>query len=160
MSAQEWAAYALGVLAFFQVTPISPGSIARGSYVVFLMVSERNVRNYWVAALISFWKYIGYLGFPIQMVRQYPALARYMGGHWATNAVRFVPVFGERGGLLEHVVFDTFFNLPLSVKRRFQKRPASSTVWALVVLAVAAVLIYDLMVLVVLGYAGCLHWLG
>jgi hypothetical protein len=146
-------AYALGVLAFFQVTPISPGSIARGSYVVYLMVSERNVRNYWVAVLISFWKYVGYLGFPIQMVRQYPALARYMGGRWATNAVRFVPVFGERGGLVEHIVFDTFFNLPLSIKRRFQTRPASSTLWALVVLAVAAVLVYDLVVLVLLGYA-------
>ena len=63
---KSWAesvAYALGVLAAFQVTPVSPGSITRGSYVVYLIIRERNLRNYWVAAMISFWKYIGYLGF-------------------------------------------------------------------------------------------------
>ena len=62
---------------------ISPGSIARGSYVVYLIIRERNLHNYSVAVLVSFWKYIGYLGFPLQMVRQYPALARLMAGRWA-----------------------------------------------------------------------------
>jgi hypothetical protein len=116
-------AYALVVLAFFQVTPISPGSIARGSYVVYLVISERNLRNYTVALLVSFWKYIGYLGFPLQMVRQYPALSRLMAGRWAKNMANLIPVFGERGGLLEHAVFDAFFNLPLSVRRGFKERP-------------------------------------
>jgi hypothetical protein len=119
----ESVAYALAVLAFFQVTPISPGSIARGSYVVYLVISERNLRNYWVALLVSFWKYIGYLGFPLQMVRQYPALSRLMAGRWAKSMVHVVPVFGESGGLLEHGVFDLFFNLPLSIKRAFKRNP-------------------------------------
>lgn len=149
----ESLAYAVGVLAFFQVTPISPGSIVRGSYVVYLIVRERNLRNYWLAALISFWKYVGYLGFPIQMVRQYPALARYMAGRWATGAVRFVPVFGERGALPEHIVFDLFFNLPLSVKRGFQTRPLTATLWALATLATLGVIVYDATVLGLLLYA-------
>jgi hypothetical protein len=149
----ESLAYALGVLAFFQVTPISPGSIVRGSYVVYLIATERNARNYWVAALISFWKYVGYLGFPIQMVRQYPALARYMGGRWATGAVRFLPVFGERGSLPEHAVFDLFFNLPLSVRRRFREDPFGSSLRAVLLAAMLALLIYNALVLVFLGQA-------
>jgi len=115
---QESLAWALGILVLFQVIPISPGSIVRGTYVVYLMVKEWNVRNYWLAALISYWKYIGYLGFPLQMVKTFPVLARFMAGRWATKMVGFIPVFGERGALLEHYVFDLFFNIPLSVKRR------------------------------------------
>jgi len=133
----ESAAYALAVLAIFQVTPISPGSIARGSYVVYLVISERNLRNYSVAVLVSFWKYIGYLGFPLQMVRQYPALSRLMAGRWAKSIVHFVPVFGESGGLLEHAVFDLFFNLPLSIQRAFKAKPLR---WSVATLLVTTVL--------------------
>jgi hypothetical protein len=124
----ESLAYALAVLAIFQVTPISPGSIARGSYVVYLAVSERNLRNYSVAMLVSFWKYIGYLGFPLQMVRQYPALARLMAGRWAKGMANFIPVFGETGGLLEHAVFDLAFNLLLSVRQGFKTNPLAWSV--------------------------------
>jgi len=138
---QSWGesvAYAIAVLAFFQVTPISPGSIARGSYVVYLIIKERNLRNYSVAVTVSFWKYIGYLGFPLQMVRQYPALSRLMAGRWAKNMANFVPVFGETGGLLEHAVFDLFFNLPLSVTRSFKARPLT---WSLGTALVTTVLL-------------------
>lgn len=117
----EGLAYAGVVLAAFQATPVSPGSLVRGFYVVYLMVSERNVRNYWIAAIISFWHYIGYLGFPIQMVAKFPALSRLMAGRWATNIVHIIPVFGERGALLEHWIFDLFFNLPVSLRNRFRK---------------------------------------
>jgi hypothetical protein len=110
--------WAIGILAFFQSTPISPGSLVRGTYVVYLMIKERNWRNYWLAVLVSYWHYIGYLGFPLQMVKEFPSLSRYMAGRWATKMVRIVPVFGERGALLEHGVFDAFFNVPLSIKRR------------------------------------------
>jgi hypothetical protein len=57
------------------------------------------------------------------MVRQYPALSRLMAGRWAKSMVHIVPVFGESGGLLEHAVFDLFFNLPLSIKRAFKANP-------------------------------------
>jgi hypothetical protein len=86
------------------------------------MIRERNWRDYLWAVLISFWKYVGYLAFPIQMVAKFPALSRFMAGRWATSMVRFVPVFGERGALLEHWVFDFFFNVPVSVRRRFSRR--------------------------------------
>ncbi|HPG66130.1 MAG TPA: hypothetical protein PLO37_04735 [Candidatus Hydrogenedentes bacterium] len=118
---QEGLLWAGAILAAFQGTPISPGSITRGTYVVYLMIRERNVRNYWLAVLVSYWHYIGYLGFPLQMVKEFPSLARFMGGRWATKMVGFIPVFGERGALLEHWVFDTFFNVPLTVKRRFTR---------------------------------------
>jgi len=36
--------------------------------------------------------------------------------------VHIVPVFGERGALVEHTVFDTFYNCPLTIRRRIQKR--------------------------------------
>jgi hypothetical protein len=44
-----------------------------------------------------------------------------MASHWATEAVHIVPVFGERGALLEHWVFRLFYNWPLTIKRRMPK---------------------------------------
>ena len=100
------------VLVAFQATPISPGSICRGLYVVYLMWREKDFGDYVVAAPLSFVKYIGYLAFPIQMAATYPVLSRFMASRWATSAVHIVPVFGEKGALFEHFVFDMFFNYP------------------------------------------------
>lgn len=123
--------------ALIQLSPISPGSIARGLFVLFLMIRERDIKNYYVAAPVAFIHVIGYLAFPLQMVIHNPGLARFMAGRWATSLVGIVPVFGERGGLLEHAVFDTFFNLPLSVKRSFKLRPlAWSAATAVLILLV------------------------
>jgi hypothetical protein len=110
------------ILGLFQVTPISPGSLARGLYVTFLVLRERNFKDYNIAFFLSFLKYIGYLAFPIQMAYRYPDLARFMAGHWATGAVHIVPVFGERGALLEHFVFDLFYNYPLTIRHRIRQR--------------------------------------
>jgi len=118
----ESAAIFGGVMVLFQVIPISPGSIIRGLFVVYLMITERNWRDYKVACMISFWKYIGYLGFPIQMATQFPVLARLTAGRWAANMVGFIPVFGEKGALLEHWVFDLFFNVPVSLGRRRREK--------------------------------------
>jgi hypothetical protein len=117
-------AYAIGlsIVALFQVVPISPGSLVRGLYVVYLVIKERNFRDYNIAVFLGFFKYIGYLAFPIQMAYRYPTLARFMAGHWATEAVHIVPVFGERGALLEHGVFNRFYNWPLTIRRRMKER--------------------------------------
>jgi hypothetical protein len=115
-------AIGLGILALFQVVPISPGSLVRGLYVVYLVIRERNFKDYNIAVFLGFFKYVGYLAFPIQMTYRYPALARFMAGHWATEAVHIVPVFGERGALLEHWVFCLFYNWPLTIRRRMGKR--------------------------------------
>ena len=112
----------LGIVALFQVIPISPGSICRGLYVVYMVIKDRNFKDYNIAVFLGFFKYVGYLAFPIQMTYHYPALARFMAGHWATEAVHIVPVFGERGALLEHWVFCLFYNWPLTVRRRMRKR--------------------------------------
>ena len=110
------------ILILFQVTPISPGSLVRGLYVLYLVIRERNFRDYNIAVFLGFCKYVGYLAFPIQMTHRYPALARFMAAHWATEAVHVVPVFGEHGALLEHGVFDLFYNYPLTIRRRMRKR--------------------------------------
>jgi len=113
---QAWPG-ALAILVAFQVTPISPGSIVRGVYVVALAIRKRNYRDYKIALWMGFWKYIGYLSFPLQMAYRYPTLARFMAGRWATGAVHVLPVFGERGALAEHAAFDLFYNRPLTIRR-------------------------------------------
>ncbi len=116
------AAKAVGaILVLFQITPISPGSLVRGLYVVYLAIKERNFKDYNIAVFLGFFKYIGYLAFPIQMTYRYPELARFMAGHWATEAVHIVPVFGEGGALLEHFVFNLFYNWPLTIRKRMAK---------------------------------------
>ena len=110
------------ILVAFQLTPISPGSLVRGFYVLYLVIKERNFRDYNIAVFLGFFKYIGYLAFPIQMTYRYPALARFMAGHWATEAVHVIPVFGETGALLEHKIFNLFYNWPLTIRRRMRKR--------------------------------------
>ncbi|MBN1391814.1 MAG: hypothetical protein JW947_03315 [Sedimentisphaerales bacterium] len=110
-----------GILVLFQVIPISPGSLARGLYAVGIAIYDRSFKDYNIAVFLSFVKYIGYLAFPIQMTYRYPALARFMATHWATDAVHIVPVFGERGALLEHWVFYLFYNWPLTIRRRMRK---------------------------------------
>jgi hypothetical protein len=119
--AQSWG-IGLGIIALFQVTPISPGSLTRGLYVLYLVIKERNFKDYNIAVFLGFFKYVGYLAFPIQMTYHYPVLARFMAGHWATEGVHVVPVFGEQGALLEHWVFCLFYNWPLTIRRRMRKR--------------------------------------
>ncbi|MGA1839309.1 MAG: hypothetical protein ACMUIU_01680 [bacterium] len=119
--AQSWGV-GLGIIALFQVVPISPGSLVRGLYVLYLVISERNFRDYNIAVFLGFFKYVGYLAFPIQMTYRYPTIARFMAAHWATEAVHIVPVFGERGALLEHGVFCLFYNWPLTIRRRMRTR--------------------------------------
>jgi hypothetical protein len=119
--AQAWG-IGIGIIALFQVVPISPGSLVRGLYVLYLVIRERNFRDYNIAVFLGFFKYVGYLAFPIQMTYHYPALARFMAAHWATEAVHIVPVFGERGALLEHWVFGLFYNRPLTIRSRLRKR--------------------------------------
>jgi len=110
------------IFAIWQVIPISPGSLVRGFYVVGLMIKERDFKNYNIAVSLAFFRVVGYLAFPIQMTYHYPTLARFMAGHWATEAVHWVPVFGEHGALLEHWVFRLFYNWPLTIRRRMNKR--------------------------------------
>jgi hypothetical protein len=106
----------------FNLLPVSPGSLVRGIYVIGLCIKEKNIRDYRLALPVSFFKIIGYLAFPLQMAYRFPELARFMAGHWATEAVHVVPVFGERGAWLEHAVFDAFYNYPLSLGIRIRKR--------------------------------------
>ncbi|MGD8451711.1 MAG: hypothetical protein PVJ57_07825 [Phycisphaerae bacterium] len=112
-----------------QTFPISPGSMARGLFVLFMMVRDRDIKNYYIAAPVSFIHVVGYLAFPLQMVAHDPALARFLAGRWARSAVHVIPVFGEKGALAEHAVFDLFFNVPLSFQERFRTRPLLWSIW-------------------------------
>ncbi len=138
-----------GILVLFQIIPISPGSLARGLYAVGIATYDRSFRDYNIAVFLSFFKYVGYLAFPIQMTYRYPALARFMASHWATEAVHIVPVFGERGALLEHWVFCLFYNWPLTIRRRIaarailrQRQPVRY--WHITVCALAAAAVFAL----------------
>jgi len=109
------------ILLLFQVIPISPGSICRGLYTTLLALYDRNFKDYNIALFLSYFKYLGYLAFPIQMSYHYPAISRFMAAHWATDAVHIVPVFGERGALFERWIFCLFYNWPLTIRRRMKK---------------------------------------
>lgn len=135
------------IIGVFQITPISPGSLVRGLYVVYLVIKERDFKNYNIAVFLGFFKYIGYLAFPIQMAYRYPVLARFMAGHWATGAVHVVPVFGEHGALLEHKVFDWFYNLPLTIRGRMKRRgefrtPLATRNWQVAPVAITGVVLF------------------
>ena len=122
LSAAQTAVAVAAILVLFQITPVSPGSLVRGFYVLYLVIKERNFKDYNIAVFLGFFKYIGYLAFPIQMTHHYPALARFMAAHWSTEAVHILPVFGEHGALLEHWIFRLFYNWPLTIQRRMRKR--------------------------------------
>jgi len=121
-TSSERVAVSIFIIALYQIIPISPGSFCRGLYTTVLALHDRNFKDYNIALFLSYFKYIGYLAFPIQMTYRYPALARFMASHWATEATHIVPVFGERGALLEHGVFSMFYNRPLTIRRRMRKR--------------------------------------
>ena len=156
--AQAWGT-ALAVIAIFQVVPVSPGSLVRGFYVLYLVIRERNFKDYSIALFVGFFRYIGYLAFPIQMTYRYPVLARFMAAHWATEAVHVVPVFGEHGALLEHWVFYLFYNWPLTIRRRMRRRAQMRAslqprYWHVAACVAAATAIYGLVDYVHLGRVG------
>jgi hypothetical protein len=161
----ERAVAVAGILALFQVVPLSPGSLTRGLYVLYLVIRERNFKDYNVAVFLGFFKYVGYLAFPIQMTYRYPALARFMAVHWATEGVHIVPVFGERGALLEHWVFSLFYNWPLTLRRRMQRRAERRAVlrpryWHAAVCAAAAAGVFGVLDYRFLAEQGRLPTLG
>jgi hypothetical protein len=126
---------------------------------LYLVIRERNFKDYNIAVFLGFFKYIGYLAFPIQMGYRYPALARFMAAHWATEAVHNVPVFGERGALLEHGVFCLFYNWPLTIRRRMRKRSQMRSAmqaryWHIAVCALAGLVVFGLSDFVYLRNSG------
>jgi hypothetical protein len=143
LSWQEASGSALLIIASFQVVPVSPGSLTRGLYVVWLVIRERNFKDYNIAVILAFFKYVGYLAFPIQMTYRYPTIARFMAAHWATEAVHAIPVFGEGGALLEHKIFGVFYNWPLTIRRRMTllsefRQTMSSRWWHMVPIVLCA----------------------
>lgn len=150
-----------GILVLFQIIPVSPGSFCRGLWAVGIAIYDRSFKDYNIAVFLSFFKYIGYLAFPIQMTYHYPALARFMASHWATEAVHIVPVFGERGALLEHWVFCLFYNWPLTVRRRMAERATlrasqPSRYWYVPLCAVGMAIVFGLADFVYLQTSGSL----
>jgi len=135
-------------IAAVQVVPISPGSLVRGLYVLYLVIRNRDFKSYNIAVFLGFFKYVGYLAFPIQMAYRYPTLSRFMAGHWATGAVKIIPVFGEHGALAEHAVFDLFFNYSMTLRRRIRARAErrgnqGSRYWAALPAAIIAAAVYS-----------------
>ncbi|MBN1818490.1 MAG: hypothetical protein JW828_14100 [Sedimentisphaerales bacterium] len=150
-------AIGLGIIGLFQVTPVSPGSFCRGLYTTIMAIRDRSFKDYNIALFLSYFKYVGYLAFPIQMTHRYPTISRFMAGHWATDAVHIVPVFGEQGALLEHWVFCLFYNWPLTIRRRMQARAQvralqSPRYWHLPVCAVLGAVVLSVTHMIALFY--------
>lgn len=159
LSTQGEAVAVTAILLLFQVMPVSPGSLVRGLYVLYLVIREWNFKDYNIAVMLGFFKYVGYLAFPIQMTHHYPALARFMAGHWATEATHVVPVFGERGALLEHAAFYLFYNWPLTIRRRMRRRAEVRAsmrprYWHVGLVAIAAAGVFGLVDLLYFGGRG------
>ncbi|MBE0537002.1 MAG: hypothetical protein IH624_15165 [Phycisphaerae bacterium] len=147
MPALERAGMVGAILVLFQITPVSPGSFCRGLYTTIMAIHDRSFKDYNIALFLSYFKYIGYLAFPIQMSYHYPAISRFMAAHWATEAVHVVPVFGEGGALLEHWIFRIFYNWPLTLRRRMTKiaeyrRTLLPRYWHMPLCAVAATAVF------------------
>lgn len=106
----------------FAVLPISPGSISRGLYVVWVAWRRKLASRLRIALALSFWRYVGFFSFPLQMVQTFPALSRFAASLWVARLIRLIPHYGKPGGLLEHRIFDLFFNLPLTIGRLRRER--------------------------------------
>ena len=66
-----------------------------------------------------------------------------MAGRWATEAVHIIPVFGEKGGLVEHMVFDLCFNYTHAFCRRVGRHIKSIlNVWMLLGTALLAYVLF------------------
>lgn len=126
LSFAEGAKVAALTWAFFAIAPVSPGSIGRGLFVIVVGLRRRSFKGLRLAAFLSFWRWVGYMAFPLQMVSAYPALARFLAARWSMKAVHMVPAYGQPGSLLEHRVFDLTFNLPLTLARRWRMRHGKS----------------------------------
>jgi hypothetical protein len=82
------------------------------------------------------------------MTTTYPHLARFLVSRRATSFVHIIPVFGEHGALLEHWVFDLFFNVPQMMGRHIK---ALLTAWMLLGMAV---ILPSLLVVTLKGWVG------
>jgi len=60
---QAWL-HALGIIAALQVVPVSPGSHARGLYMVYLVIRERNIKDYTIVVFLGFFKIHRLTSFP------------------------------------------------------------------------------------------------
>jgi len=80
-----------------------------------------------------------------------------MAAHWATEAVHIVPVFGERGALLEHWIFCLFYNWPLTIRRRMRRR---AEIRALIKPRYWHVGLYIPAAVIILGFADFAHLLS
>ena len=107
----------LATFGLFNLIPVSPGSLVRGCYVIYLMIKDHSFKRYRLAAALAFCRYISYFSFPIQLMSSFPLLTRFTLARWATRWAGHVPVFGERGALLQHWAFDLVSNLPLTLAR-------------------------------------------
>lgn len=126
VAADSWAdarAWAAGVLGFFSLTPVSPGSLIRGGYVLVRAIRARSFRDYRLALALAFCKWGGWLAFPAQMAASYPVLSRFLAGRAAMGLVRKIPVLGRRGALPEYLAYRLCYNVPLGAGRWWRRWP-------------------------------------
>lgn len=112
-----WWAVPLGI-AFVAV---SPAGILRFVYCIVQWIRNRHV-PYGTALSLSLFRAIGDLAFIIQTARTYPQFSGYLLTSSLCHLVGLVPVFGERGGLLNIWVATAVLSWPASWKAWLGKR--------------------------------------
>ena len=106
-----WWALPLGAAA----VAISPSGILLFIYCVVQMIRNRKT-PYGTATLLAPFRAIGYLAFIVQIARTYAQFSGYLLTWCVCHLVKMVPVFGERGGLLNIWVATAVLSWPASWK--------------------------------------------
>lgn len=94
---------------------ISPAGIMRFTFCLIQWLRYRRV-PYGTALSLSLWRAIGDLAFMLQIAKTYPQFSAYLLTSSICHLVNIIPVFGERGGLLNIWVATVLLSWPASFK--------------------------------------------
>ncbi|MDO8589080.1 MAG: hypothetical protein Q7T82_18790 [Armatimonadota bacterium] len=116
--------WALPIVALF--CAISPAGILRFTYCLVQWLRNRHV-PYGTATSLALWRAIGDLAFMVQIARTHPQFSRYLLTSSICRLSGVVPVFGERGGLLNIWAATVFLSWPASFKAWRHERHLRTT---------------------------------
>jgi len=111
LRALGWWALPLGLM----LLTMSPGGVMRFLYCVCQWIRHPRV-SYAAASALALFRAVGYLSFPVQIARTYPQFSGYLLTWSVCHLVNMVPVFGERGGLLNIWATTVLLSWPASAR--------------------------------------------
>lgn len=103
------------------IAMISPAGVLRFGYCLVQWARNRHV-PYGIATALAYIRGVGDLAFMVQIAKTYPQFSGYLLTSSLCHLVNMVPVFGERGGLLNIWVATVFLSWPASLKALLRER--------------------------------------